>query len=75
MRLKHLAIIFLAQTIRYLQVGSARFASPLSVDDFIKKSSFTYYTKDALAKEAEKINTFSPKRGINCPWEVCYDTF
>ncbi|WP_312046283.1 histidinol dehydrogenase [Anaerotignum sp.] len=44
--------------------GSARFASPLSVDDFIKKSSFTYYTKDALAKEAEKINTFAKREGL-----------
>lgn len=44
--------------------GSARFASPLSVDDFIKKSSFTYYTKDALAKEAEKINTFAQREGL-----------
>ncbi|HIG0360767.1 TPA: histidinol dehydrogenase [Clostridium sporogenes] len=30
--------------------GSARFFSPLSVDDYIKKSSFTYYTKKALEK-------------------------
>jgi histidinol dehydrogenase len=44
--------------------GSARFASPLSVDDFIKKSSFTYYTKDALAKEAEKINAFAKREGL-----------
>ncbi len=44
--------------------GSARFASPLSVDDFIKKSSFTYYTKDALAKEAEKINAFAQREGL-----------
>lgn len=44
--------------------GTARFASPLSVDDFIKKSSFTYYTKDALAKEAEKINVFAQREGL-----------
>ncbi|WP_352399313.1 histidinol dehydrogenase [Anaerotignum sp.] len=44
--------------------GSARFASPLSVDDFIKKSSFTYYTKDALAKEADKINIFAQREGL-----------
>ncbi len=44
--------------------GSARFASPLSVDDFVKKSSFTYYTKDALAKEAEKINAFAQREGL-----------
>lgn len=29
--------------------GTARFSSPLSVDDFVKKSSFLYYTRDALA--------------------------
>ncbi len=44
--------------------GNARFASPLSVDDFIKKSSFTYYTREALAKEAEKINTFAQREGL-----------
>ncbi|MPN44737.1 Histidinol dehydrogenase [bioreactor metagenome] len=44
--------------------GTARFFSPLSVDDFIKKSSFTYYTKDALLKEAEKINTFAQREGL-----------
>lgn len=44
--------------------GTARFASPLSVDDFIKKSSFTYYTKDALAEEAEKINAFAQREGL-----------
>lgn len=44
--------------------GTAKFASPLSVDDFVKKSSFTYYTKEALAKEAEKINTFAQREGL-----------
>ena len=44
--------------------GTARFASPLSVDDFIKKSSFTFYTKDALAKESEKINVFARREGL-----------
>jgi len=32
--------------------GAARFSSPLSVDDFVKKSSFTYYTKEALRADA-----------------------
>ena len=31
--------------------GTARFYSPLSVDDFVKKSQFTYYTREALEKE------------------------
>ena len=35
--------------------GTARFFSPLSVDDFIKKSSFIYYTKDALLAVADDI--------------------
>lgn len=35
--------------------GTARFFSPLSVDDFIKKSSFIYYTKDALMGAAGDI--------------------
>lgn len=35
--------------------GTARFFSPLSVDDFIKKSSFIYYTKDALLTAADDI--------------------
>jgi len=39
--------------------GAARFSSPLSVDDFVKKSSFTYYTKGALQKEAEHIARFA----------------
>lgn len=45
--------------------GTARFSSPLSVDDFIKKSSFTYYTKDALAKEAGRIACFAEREGLH----------
>ena len=44
--------------------GTARFSSPLGVDDFIKKSSFTYYTQDALAAEAEKIGFFARREGL-----------
>lgn len=44
--------------------GTARFSSPLGVDDFIKKSSFTYYTQDALAAEAEKIAAFARREGL-----------
>jgi histidinol dehydrogenase len=39
--------------------GAARFASPLSVDDFVKKSSFTYYNKEALFKEAAHVARFA----------------
>ena len=45
--------------------GTARFSSPLSVDDFVKKSQFTYYTKDALSKVAEKIEYFANKEGLD----------
>ena len=45
-------------------VGTARFSSPLSVDDFIKKTQFTYYTKDALDKVADKIAFFAEKEGL-----------
>ncbi len=45
--------------------GSARFSSPLSVDDFVKKSQFTYYTKEALAKVADKVAYFAKKEGLD----------
>ena len=44
--------------------GSARFASPLSVDDFVKKTQFTYYTKEALAEVAKDIALFAEKEGL-----------
>lgn len=44
--------------------GTARFSSPLSVDDFVKKSSFTYYTAEALQGEAEKIAKFARREGL-----------
>ncbi len=44
--------------------GTARFSSPLSVDDFVKKSQFTYYTADALGAVAEKIDYFAGKEGL-----------
>ncbi len=45
--------------------GSARFSSPLSVDDFVKKSQFTYYTKDALSKVYGKVATFAESEGLH----------
>ena len=45
--------------------GSARFSSPLSVDDFVKKSQFTYFTKDALSKVYDKVATFAEKEGLH----------
>ena len=44
--------------------GIAKFASPLSVDDFIKKSQFTYYTKDALRGVSDKIALFALKEEL-----------
>lgn len=44
--------------------GTARFSSPLSVDDFVKKSQFTYYTADAFCAVAEKIDFFAKKEGL-----------
>ncbi|MBQ3824060.1 MAG: histidinol dehydrogenase, partial [Clostridia bacterium] len=45
--------------------GTARFSSPLSVDDFIKKTQFTYYTPDALSSVADKIAFFAKKEGLD----------
>ncbi len=45
--------------------GTARFSSPLSVDDFIKKTAFSYYTEDALRKVNEKIAYFAEKEGLH----------
>ena len=45
-------------------LGFARFSSPLSVDDFIKKYQFTYYTKEALEKDADSIALFARSEGL-----------
>ncbi len=45
--------------------GTARFSSPLGVEDFIKTSQFTYYTKDALLKVADKVAYFAEKEGLS----------
>ena len=45
--------------------GTARFSSPLSVDDFVKKTQFTYYTENALEKVADKIAFFAHKEGLD----------
>lgn len=45
--------------------GTARFSSPLGVEDFIKTTQFTYYTKDALAKVADKVAYFASKEGLD----------
>ena len=45
-------------------LGTARFSSPLSVDDFVKKSQYTYLSADALAGMAEKVALFAQKEGL-----------
>ena len=44
--------------------GTAKFSSPLSVDDFIKKTQYTYYTRDALARVARDVAFFAEKEGL-----------
>ena len=44
--------------------GTARFSSPLSVDDFVKKSQYTYYTAEALGKVAEDVALFATREGL-----------
>lgn len=44
--------------------GTARFSSPLSVDDFIKKSQFIYYTEKALEQECKQVETFAKAEGL-----------
>ncbi len=45
-------------------LGTARFSSPLSVDDFVKKTQYTYYTKDALSRVADDVAFFATKEGL-----------
>lgn len=44
--------------------GTARFSSPLSVDDFVKKSQFTYYTGSALRAVSAKVARFARQEGL-----------
>lgn len=44
--------------------GTAKFASPLSVDDFIKKTQITYYTKEALLRVDDKIAQLARAEGL-----------
>ncbi|MCM3273869.1 histidinol dehydrogenase [Paenibacillus elgii] len=45
--------------------GTARFSSPLNVDDFLKKSSVIYYSKEALLRDGEKIITLARHEGLD----------
>ena len=44
--------------------GTAKFSSPLSVDDFVKKTQFIYYDKSALSEVARKVEYFAKKEGL-----------
>lgn len=44
--------------------GTARFSSPLSVDDFVKTMQYTYFTKDALKKVGKTVSYFAKKEGL-----------
>lgn len=45
--------------------GTARFSSPLGVDDFVKKSSFLYYTREALGQVQSRIADFAEREGLH----------
>lgn len=45
--------------------GTARFNSPLSVDDFTKKMQYSYYTEDALIEVADKVARFAKEEGLD----------
>ena len=45
--------------------GTARFSSPLSVDDFMKKTQYSYVTRAALAEMADKVVTFARAEGLD----------
>ena len=44
--------------------GTAKFSSPLSVDDFIKKTQYTYYTAAALDRVAQDVAYFATQEGL-----------
>ncbi len=44
--------------------GTAKFSSPLSVDDFVKKTQYTYYTKQALSRVGRDVAYFAEKEGL-----------
>ena len=45
-------------------MGTARFSSPLSVDDFVKKAQFSYYTAEALQKVGHSVAAFARSEGL-----------
>ena len=45
--------------------GTARFSSPLSVDDFVKKTQFSYFSKEALKEVGDKVVRFATEEGLH----------
>ncbi|MBQ9729722.1 MAG: histidinol dehydrogenase [Clostridia bacterium] len=45
--------------------GTARFSNPLGVDDFVKKTQYTYYTKEALSQVGAEVAYFANKEGLD----------
>ena len=44
--------------------GTAKFSSPLSVDDFIKKTQYIYYSDEALSRDYSDVASFAEKEGL-----------
>jgi len=44
--------------------GTAKFSSPLSVDDFVKKTQYIYYDKSSLAEVCRDVEYFAKKEGL-----------
>ena len=55
--------------------GTAKFASPLSVDDFVKKYQYTYYTRDAFSRVAEDIARFARQEELEGHARSCLVRF
>ncbi len=45
--------------------GTARFSSPLSVDDFVKKTQFSYFSREALCEIGDKVVRFATEEGLD----------
>ena len=45
--------------------GTAKFSSPLSVDDFVKKTQFSYFSREALCEIGDKVVRFATEEGLD----------
>lgn len=55
--------------------GTARFGSPLSVDDFVKSTQFTYYTREAFGRVADDIALFAKQEELEGHARSCLIRF